>query len=204
MVAVAEVLKLFRGLVTIVRTANMVFVAVLLLSFIAGVICAGQAKRETVVKGPEPNNTRQAIKRSKKIGTLRAKKPKNLNVKMVIVVRKDLKPTEQHVSTLAATAAMEAVEKAGTAPAPMPLRSGEVVAGPSDWLRWWNEEGVAKITLRAKDAGEMDAIIQLARTSGLPLSTQVIPNGSSEVAVCAVGPAPDTVIDPVTGHLRLF
>ena len=74
-------------------------------------------------------------------------------------------------------------------------------------LRQWEAEGQKKIALRAKEK-DMNGLLTKAEAQRLPCYL-VADAGRTEVAagshtVLAIGPAPESVIDAITGNLRLL
>jgi PTH2 family peptidyl-tRNA hydrolase len=72
----------------------------------------------------------------------------------------------------------------------------------------WERQGQMKITLKCPTVAEMDALQFRAHTAGLPQylvhdagHTQIDPGSKT---VLAIGPAPASLLDPLTGHLRLY
>ncbi len=86
------------------------------------------------------------------------------------------------------------------------LRSGNEV-----WLRWleeWRARGQPKIVLRVDSVRELGEIYSAAVDEGLPSSfirdagrTQLEPGTPTAVAV---GPAPSSRVDKITGRLKLY
>lgn len=68
------------------------------------------------------------------------------------------------------------------------------------WLIWWNQVGVAKITLRCPkdDPAELQNLHRLAVELQLPCAL------SDDERVLAVGPAPSEKLDAVSGKLKLL
>lgn len=80
--------------------------------------------------------------------------------------------------------------------------------GKQTLLAQWEECGQPKICLKAKDDKELLALARTAKASGLPAFI-VQDAGRTQVAagsrtVLAIGPAPRSAIDKVTGQLRLL
>ncbi len=81
----------------------------------------------------------------------------------------------------------------------------------AEWRRWaevWLKQGMKKVALRVKNEEEMNALVSKAQTVGLPTAlirdagyTQV-PAGS--VTAAAIGPGPEELVQPITGHLKLL
>jgi peptidyl-tRNA hydrolase len=153
------------------------------------------------------NATRTGLRRAaKESGRKRRQCPDDLELKMVLVVRKDLKLKAPEVASHCAQAAIEGVAQSTSAPLP---------SGPStepttpeeealerrsmwrQWLEWWNEEGVAKVVLKAESDEVLSAVTGECAAMGLPFVKVAD-------AVVAVGPAPVEDIDEVCGDLKLF
>ncbi|KPI86129.1 hypothetical protein ABL78_4821 [Leptomonas seymouri] len=134
-------------------------------------------------------------------------------VKMTLVVRKDLKMGNGKVAAQCAHAAVAVVEeilsmKASqlTAPTTSTLDSTSQL-----WLRWydaWHASGCSKVALQCPDEETMMAIAKHAKAVGLPYSvvrdagrTQIAPGSKT---VVAVGPGPKSLVDEVTGQLKLL
>jgi PTH2 family peptidyl-tRNA hydrolase len=114
--------------------------------------------------------------------------------KMVIVVRKDLKLSP---GKMAAQVAHAAVNCALMAKRRTP-----------DWFDRWYGEGQKKVVVKAADLKELFALKMTAENAGIVTSlitdaglTELPPNTTT---VLGIGPAPDEVIDKVTGHLGLM
>lgn len=132
--------------------------------------------------------------------------PDDMELKMVLLVRRELKLPVKAVAELCSQAAMDSVQSIldGAAPAPA---SDDVEGTPADWLRWWNEEGVAKVTLRVDGSAEdFTKLLAGATAAGIPSASLNAPSGPGvgSVAVAALGPAPVDLLDPVTGSLKLL
>jgi PTH2 family peptidyl-tRNA hydrolase len=75
-------------------------------------------------------------------------------------------------------------------------------------FRRWESRGQAKIALKVPSDADLDALEAKAREAGLP--TYVVHDaGRTQIAagsrtVLAVGPAPKSRVDAVTGHLSLL
>ena len=118
--------------------------------------------------------------------------------KQVIVIRRDIKMGKGKAAAQAAHASCEAVMRV--------LSSGD-----PKWLRWleeWRGSGQEKVVLRVESEEELIAIYNKALDKGLPCSlvvdagkTQLKPGTKTAVAI---GPAPEELIDEITGHLKLY
>jgi len=114
--------------------------------------------------------------------------------KMVIVVRKDLKLSP---GKLAAQVAHAAVNCA--------LASKKRKSVQFD--RWYNE-GQKKVVVKVQDLNELYAVKQAAEDAGL-VTSLIIDAGMTELppntTTClGIGPAPNSEVDRVTGHLGLM
>jgi peptidyl-tRNA hydrolase len=147
-----------------------------------------------------PNLTRSGKRRTKKP----RRKPADMELKMVMVVRKDLKLKADQVAVGCAQAAIDAVAVAALtateddgAAAAAPAAKGRGRAMWWQWLEWWNEEGTAKVVVRAEDHEEFKDVVEACIAAQLPYA-------ALNDAIVAVGPAPVDDIDDVCGHFKLF
>lgn len=116
--------------------------------------------------------------------------------KQVIVIRVDLGMSRGKMVVQGAHASVSAVMEA---------------MGREDWRRWldsWLEEGQKKIAVRVGSEEELRQIYLEARDAGLP-SALIMDAGLTELppgtaTAVAVGPAPEDMIDPITGRLKLL
>lgn len=76
------------------------------------------------------------------------------------------------------------------------------------WLIKWEQDGQPKVTLRVDDNATLQDSVKKARKLGLVAElisdagrTQLI---SGTQTVAAIGPAPEELIDQVTGHFKLY
>ncbi|KAL6757437.1 peptidyl-tRNA hydrolase 2/Bcl-2 inhibitor of transcription 1 [Haematococcus lacustris] len=113
---------------------------------------------------------------------------------MVLCVNESLKMGKGKIGAQCAHAAVGVLQQWG---------STHAVA-----LKQWEHHGQPKIALKISDDDEMDELERKASAAGLPTyivhdagRTQ-IPAGSQ--TVLAIGPAPKSTIDGITGHLRLL
>lgn len=130
--------------------------------------------------------------------TLPAKGEGGLTVKQAIVLRRDLEMSRGKAAAQAAHASCEAVF------AILDSRRPEWL----EWLEEWKRGGQRKIVLRVDSLEELIQVYERARAEGLPSSlvtdaglTQLPPGTRTAVAV---GPAPDALVDKVTGGLKLY
>jgi PTH2 family peptidyl-tRNA hydrolase len=117
-------------------------------------------------------------------------------MKMAIVIRRDLKISCGKAAAQAGHAAVECV----------------MLALEEDkWRRWleqWLAEGQKKIVLAAEGVEHLYELHKKAKELDLPTAVVVdaglteVPPGTS-TALC-VGPAPDELVDKVTGTLKLY
>jgi len=117
-------------------------------------------------------------------------------MKMAIVIRKDLKISCGKAAAQAGHAAVECVM----------LALEEV-----RWRRWldqWLAEGQKKVVLAAEDVVHLYELRNKAKELDLPTAV-VVDAGLTELppgtptAIC-VGPAPEELVDKVTGVLKLY
>ncbi|EKD12774.1 uncharacterized protein L3040_006927 [Drepanopeziza brunnea f. sp. 'multigermtubi'] len=78
----------------------------------------------------------------------------------------------------------------------------------SKTLRRWEKQGQAKIALQAKDEDELDMLQATAISLGL-VAEVIADAGRTQIAsgshtVLGIGPAPKSVVDQITGHLKLL
>ena len=114
--------------------------------------------------------------------------------KQVIVARTDLGMGKGKLAAQVAHASLAGAE--------------ESMRVKREWYDQWKEQGQAKVVVRAGSEDELVQLMKTARTMGLPTAliqdrglTQLEPGTST---CLAVGPAPSSLIDKVTGHLRLL
>lgn len=115
-------------------------------------------------------------------------------MKMVLVVRTDLKMTKGKIAAQCGHAAVSAYKKA--------KRKDPRV------LKSWESEGQRKIAVKVKDENELVTIMAMAQSVGL-ITAIIQDAGRTQIeagskTVVAVGPGPEEVIDKVTGHLSLL
>jgi peptidyl-tRNA hydrolase, PTH2 family len=115
-------------------------------------------------------------------------------MKMVLVVRGELRLTAGKAAVQVAHAAVLLVERAG--------------ARSSAALEAWRRQGQKKIAVEVETLSEMEEVERAARARGIP-TVWVEDAGFTEVApgtrTClGLGPARASELDPVTGHLALF
>ncbi|MEB3846515.1 MAG: peptidyl-tRNA hydrolase Pth2 [Desulfurococcales archaeon] len=118
--------------------------------------------------------------------------------KQSIVLRRDLQMGRGKAAAQAAHASCEAVF--------LILDSGRRLW--REWLEAWRKEGQKKVVLRVDSLNALLAVYEGANRLGLPASlvedaglTQLPPGTKTAVAV---GPAPEHIVDRVTGRLKLY
>ncbi len=116
-----------------------------------------------------------------------------MQYKLVVVVRDDIKMS---VGKLAAQVAHAAVTCALEAKSRKPK-----------WFSEWLKEGQRKVVLRAEDMDQLRALKDQAMRAGLPQAlitdaglTELAPNTTT---CLGIGPAPENLLDPITGSLQL-
>lgn len=114
--------------------------------------------------------------------------------KMVIVVRGDIKLSPGKMAAQVAHAAVNCAFSAKK--------------NYKDWFDGWYDEGQKKVVVKVKNMEELRELQDEARKSKLPHSlitdaghTQLPPG---TVTCLGIGPAPESMIDKVTGHLTLM
>ena len=116
------------------------------------------------------------------------------HMKMVLVVRTDLKMGKGKAAAQCSHAAVTAYKKAK-------VKYPQV-------LKKWERSGQQKVVLKVNDEDELLTVMAVARSLELVASiiqdagrTQIEPGSKT---VVAVGPGPEHLIDQVTGHLKLY
>ncbi len=117
-----------------------------------------------------------------------------MEYKLVVVIRDDLRMTPGKLAVQVAHAAVSCTIDAKSKRA--------------DWFARWYREGQRKVVLRAEDLEELRTLEAKAARAGLPRAlitdaglTELPPNTTT---CLGIGPAPAGSIDPVTGSLPLM
>eukprot|EP00835_Amoeboradix_gromovi_P005538 NODE_529_length_7157_cov_0.524795.p5 type:complete len:158 gc:universal NODE_529_length_7157_cov_0.524795:2079-1606(-) len=115
-------------------------------------------------------------------------------MKMVLIVRTDLKMTKGKMAAQCCHACLEAFQ--------------ESVKKYPQFVNAWKRDGQAKIALKCDSQQELINLYHNAKMAGLSASiirdagrTQ-IPSGS--ITVLAIGPAPISEVDKISGDLKLL
>jgi PTH2 family peptidyl-tRNA hydrolase len=153
----------------------------------------------------------------------------NEQMKMALVVRRDLKMGQGKIAAQCAHAAVGVIDEIYEAKAKEERKSGKQDASAAaaadtggaaaaatlttagrhlTWLQAWRASGAAKVVLQVETEAELMAIFDAARKAELPC-TYIRDAGRTQIAagsktVAAVGPAPVSRVDQVTGKLRLL
>ncbi|EZQ03791.1 peptidyl-tRNA hydrolase [Candidatus Acidianus copahuensis] len=119
-------------------------------------------------------------------------------MKMVILVRNDIKIGKGKVAAQVAHAAVSLVLEI-------------INSSNREWKIWldsWIVEGQPKIVVKVNDLDELYKKVRMAKEKGLPVSviedagkTQIEPG---TITCAGIGPTEDGLIDPITGDLKLL
>lgn len=125
-------------------------------------------------------------------------------IKMVLVVRKDLHMGAGKVAAQCAHAAVATFEKLIEHEAQSNVTSLEW----KSWFASWRATGCAKVVLQCADEPAMLKLATKAKASGLPYHV-IRDAGRTQIAagsktVLSVGPGPKSLVDGVTGELKLY
>ena len=109
-------------------------------------------------------------------------------------MRSDLRMGRGKLAAQAAHASLSAAE--------------EAMSRSERWYNEWKEEGQAKIVLKVGSEAELKELLRKARAMHLPAAliqdrglTQLEPGTTT---CLALGPAPDDLLDRLTGNLKLL
>lgn len=115
-------------------------------------------------------------------------------VKQVIVIRSDLNMGKGKIAAQAAHASVVATL--------------EAMKHNKNWYDRWMREGMKKIAVKVRSEEELEIVFQKGSKEKMPRSlindaghTQLEPGTATAVAL---GPAPATIIDPITKDLKLM
>ncbi|RLF90365.1 peptidyl-tRNA hydrolase [Thermococci archaeon] len=114
--------------------------------------------------------------------------------KQVMVIRKDLKLSRGKLAVQVAHGAVTAAFKASK--------------DKPEWFKAWFHEGQKKAVVKVENERELFELMERAKILDLPYALirdaglTEIPPGT--VTCLAVGPAPEELVDRVTGHLKLL
>lgn len=115
-------------------------------------------------------------------------------MKQVLIVRQDLKLSPGKLAAQAAHASVSAALSAKTK--------------KKAWFNTWVDEGQKKVVVAAKDLKQISELHAKAKKLGLPAElirdagfTELVPG---TVTCLGVGPAPDELIDKISGSLPLL
>jgi PTH2 family peptidyl-tRNA hydrolase len=116
------------------------------------------------------------------------------DLKQVIVVRRDLKMSRGKTCTQVAHASVSSLEEARKS--------------RPEWVEEWFQQCQKKVVLGVQSLDELLALERKAKELELPCSL-VSDAGLTElepgtITALGIGPAPSTLIDKVTGHLKLL
>jgi len=117
-----------------------------------------------------------------------------LKYKQVIVLRTDIEMSCGKAIAQAAHASLMAAEE---------CRKTRLC-----WLKEWWKEGQKKVVLKVENEGELKEVYEKAKEMNLPCA-MVVDMGLTELppgtrTAVAIGPAPEELINKITGNLRLY
>ena len=117
-----------------------------------------------------------------------------MECKQVIVVRADLKMGKGKTCAQVAHASISSAEKA--------------MKFERDWYEAWIREGQKKVVVKVQNERELFELYEMAKGQGLPCYivndaglTQLAPGTTTTLGI---GPAPEELIDKLTGDLKLL
>ncbi|OHE97665.1 peptidyl-tRNA hydrolase PTH2 [Colletotrichum orchidophilum] len=126
----------------------------------------------------------------------------NEECKLVLVVRTDLGMTKGKMAAQASHATLACYKSLSKAAAKDPLSPAAKI------LSRWERLGQAKIAVQIKNQDEMLELMGKARSLGV--TSEVIADAgrtqieAGSLTVLGVGPAPKSLVDQITGHLKLL
>lgn len=147
--------------------------------------------------------------------------PTSEDVRQIIVMRKDLPMTSGKMIAQGAHASMKVLLDAALTwggmsklwgmdegRLVMPFVQAKVIPLTGD-IGTWLTGAFAKICVRVESEAELEAIYEKAGEAGL-LRAMIVDAGRTAFkgvptkTCCAIGPAPKSKLDPITGHLKLL
>ncbi|KAM3513517.1 hypothetical protein MY11210_002804 [Beauveria gryllotalpidicola] len=154
---------------------------------------------------PNWSNAEDAdVKQGLRFGAAAAAAPKlkltNEECKLVLVVRTDLGMTKGKIAAQCSHATLACYKALADSPDPDSTER--------KMLARWEKYGQAKIAVQVKSQDEMLQLCRKAR--GMGLTAEVVKDAgrtqieAGSMTVLGVGPAPRSVVDEVTGHLKLL
>ncbi|CAG9461982.1 unnamed protein product [Pedinophyceae sp. YPF-701] len=159
----------------------------------------GRSRRNTKTRSgaPRPASAAQAAGAAAQTREHEAVQEPDEELKMVLVVNEELKMGKGKIAAQCAHAAVGAVSEMSAAG-----RRG------AETLAQWEMCGQPKIALRIPSGPELNALALKARNAGCPIyvvqdagRTQVAPGSRT---VLAIGPAAKSLVDSVSGGLKLL
>ncbi|KAK3954663.1 mitochondrial peptidyl-tRNA hydrolase [Pseudoneurospora amorphoporcata] len=152
-------------------------------------------------QGLRARNTGEMRKKTKKTETPGGLDPTE-ECKLVLVVRTDLGMTKGKIAAQCSHATLACYKRLFSAAQLEPQSLSARL------LRQWERNGQAKIAVQTKSEDEMLELMGRARSLGV--TAEVIQDaGRTQIAsgsrtVLGVGPAPKSLVDQITGHLKLL
>lgn len=132
---------------------------------------------------------------------------------LALVVRKDLKMGTGKIAAQCAHAAVAVVEdiqtnySSSTSSNPEE-QQGDVTEGPSQWLASWLKSGSPKVALQVDSEDALVGLAKEAKARSIPFYV-IRDAGRTQIAagsktVVAIGPAPKSRVQVITGKLKLL
>ncbi|MEM0347172.1 MAG: peptidyl-tRNA hydrolase Pth2 [Zestosphaera sp.] len=114
--------------------------------------------------------------------------------KQVVLVRTDINMSKGKLAVQVAHASVSALM--------------EALKYKKEWVEEWLEEGQKKVVLKVSNLRELMSFYEEARKFGLPASLITdaglteLPEGT--ITAVGIGPAPEELVDKITGSLKLL